>query len=48
MSELGKKFQIIKKIQKKLGNQYQNAACEQKTTSDKWKFGPNKKKLGLD
>ena len=37
MSELGKTFlkDEIKKIIKKTENQYQNAACEQKTTSEK-------------
>ena len=41
---------IFKKIRyknkKKTENQYQNAACEQKTTSEKWKFSLNQK-LGL-
>ena len=48
MSELGKPFlkKIIKRIKKKQ-NQCQNAACEQKTTSEKSKFGLNKK-LGLE
>ena len=45
MSELGKPF-LIKQI-KFLKSQCQNAACEQKTTSEKWKFGSNKK-LGLE
>ena len=41
MSELGKHF--LKNSDKKTENQCQNAACEQKTTSEKWKFGSNKK-----
>ena len=49
MSELGKPFlkknQI--KFKKKTENQGQNAACEQKTTSEKRKFGSNKK-LGIE
>ena len=28
---------------KKTENQWQNAACKQKTTCEKWKFGSNKK-----
>ena len=41
MSELGKP---LKKNQvKKTKNQCQKAACEQKTTSKKEKFGSNKK-----
>ena len=35
MSELGKPS---RKKQKKTENQCQNAACDQKTTSEKWKF----------
>ena len=44
MSELDKPFLInqIKNIKKKQ-NQSQNAVCEQKTTSEKRKFGSNKK-----
>ena len=43
---------IFKKIRsknkkKKSKNQCQNAACDQKTTSEKWKFNSNKK-LGLE
>ena len=30
-------------MKKKNKNQCQNAACEQKTTSEKWKPGSNKK-----
>ena len=46
MSELGKPF--LKKSDKKiLKNRCQNAACEQKTISEKWKFG-SQKKLGLE
>ena len=48
MSELGNPF--LKKNQynlKKKQNQNQNAACEQKTASEKWKFDSNKK-LGLE
>ena len=36
-----------KKSNKKTENQSQNAACEQKRTSKKWKFGSNNK-LGLE
>ena len=32
-----------KKFIKKTENRCQNAACEQKPTSEKWKFGSNKK-----
>ena len=49
MSELGKPF-LEKKSDKKIKkteNQCQKAACEQKSTSEKWTFGSNKK-LGLD
>ena len=48
MSELGKPFlkKSDKKPETKTENQCQNAACEQKTTSEKRKFGSNKK-LGL-
>ena len=48
MSELEKPFlkkNQIKKLKKKI--RYQNAACEQNTTSEKWKFG-SQKKLGLE
>ena len=45
MSELGKT--ISKKSDKKTENQCKNAACEQKTIREKWKFGSNKK-LGLE
>ena len=48
MSELGNPF--LKKNQynlKEKQNQSQNAACEQKTASEKWKFDSNKK-LGLE
>ena len=38
---------IRSKNKKKTENQCQNAACEQKTTSEKWKFNSNKK-LGLE
>ena len=46
MSELGKRF--LKKSDrkfffKKSEKRFQNAACEQKTNSDKLKFGSNKK-----
>ena len=37
----------IKKLKKKTENQSLNAACEQKSTSEKWKFG-SYKKLGLE
>ena len=42
MSEFGKLF--LKKTDQKtyLKNQCQKAACEQKTTSEKLKFGSNK------
>ena len=45
---MGKPFPI-KTDQKQLKkhNQCQNAACEQKTSSEKWTLGPNKK-LGLE
>ena len=45
MSELEKnQFQKIRlKKLKKTENQCQNATCEQKTTSEKWKFASNKK-----
>ena len=45
MSELGKPF--LKNQIRKTENQCQNAACEQKNISEKWKFGSNKK-LGLE
>ena len=41
MSEFGKQF--LKKSDKKTENQCQNAACEQKTTCEKWKFGSKNK-----
>ena len=50
MSELGKSFpkeNQIKKICRKTENQFQKAACEKETTSEKWKFCSNKK-LGLE
>ena len=50
MSELGKrvpKQSDQKKYLKKTENQCQNAACDQKTTSEKDKIGSNKK-LGLN
>ena len=45
MSELGNPFKKkqINTIWKKKQNQCQNAACEQKTASEKWKFDSNKK-----
>ena len=45
MSELGKPFlkNQIKNSRKKPKNRCQNEACEQKTISEKWKFGSNKK-----
>ena len=43
MSELGKQKKIRSKILKKPENQGQNATREQKTTSEKWKIGSNKK-----
>ena len=46
MSELRKPF-LKKSVKKIRNNQCQNAACEQKTTSEKWKFNSNKK-LGLE
>ena len=48
MNELGKPF-TNKSDEKKLKTERQckNAACEQKTTSEKEKFGSNKK-LGMD
>ena len=41
---------FLKKSDQKLKTEKQsrNAACEQKTTSEKWKFESNKKKLGLE
>ena len=45
MSALGKPF-LKQSEQKKTENQCQNAAREQETTSEKRKFGSNKK-LGL-
>ena len=47
MSELRKPFLKNQKKEKKTKNQCQNAAFEQKTTSEKWKFISNKK-LGLE
>ena len=38
---------FLKNQIKKPENQCGNAACEQKTTCEKWKFGSNKK-LGLE
>ena len=48
MSELEKPFRTKsdQKIKRKQ-NQCQNAACEQKTTSEKWQFVSNQK-LGLE
>ena len=46
MSELGKPF-LKKSDQKKTENECQNSACGRKTTSEKRKFGWNKK-LGLE
>ena len=46
MKKLGKPF-LKNQFQRKKQNQCQNAACEQKTTSEKWTFGSNKK-LGLE
>ena len=43
---ISKKNQI-KNFKKKTKNWCQNAACEQDTTSQKWKFGSHKK-LGLE
>ena len=37
----------IKEIRKKTENQCQNAACEEKTTNEKFKFNSNKK-IGLE
>ena len=42
MSELGKSF-LNKSDRKKSENRCQNVACEQKTNSDKLKFGSNKR-----
>ena len=48
MIEMGKPFlQKSDENLKKKQNQFQNAACEEKFTSEKWKFGSNKK-LGLE
>ena len=48
MGELGKQFSKNHfENFKKSGNQFQNAACEQKTTSEENKFGSNKK-IGQD
>ena len=42
VSKLGKPFLKNQIKNKKTENQCQNAACEQKTTSEKWKSGSNK------
>ena len=50
MSEIGKPFlkkSVKKNYKKKQKNLCQNAACEQKTNNEKWKFGSNDK-VGLD
>ena len=46
MSKLATLF-LKNQITKLKKNQCQNAACEQKTTSGKWKVGSNNK-LGLE
>ena len=46
-SELGKPFLKKRDPIKKTENQCQSVACEDKTTSEKWKLG-SYKKLGLE
>ena len=46
-NHLQKKIRSIQKIEETVKNQSEISACEQKTTSEKWKFSSNKK-IGLE